>query len=131
MTTGHTITAAFPGRPEQVRVARYWLADWLGADHPATDTAQLLLSETFSNSLLHGQTDNPGSPIEVTANLGGSLLRLDVTDVGGGGDPTVDHDTSGDSERGRGLAILDLLAKEWSWARLPDGRLRLTVTITF
>lgn len=126
-----TTTATFPGRPEQVRVARHWLADWLCANHPVADTALLLLSETFSNSVLHGHPGATDSPIEVTAKLSDSLLRLIVTDAGSGGDPTIDHDTSGESETGRGLAILDLLAKEWSWARLPDQRLQLAVTITF
>jgi anti-sigma regulatory factor (Ser/Thr protein kinase) len=130
MTTDRTITATFPGRPEQVRATRHWLADWLGPDHPATDTALLLLSETFSNSVLYGQPDDPDSPVDVTVHLNAGLLRLQVTDAGHGGDPTVGHDTSGDSEHGRGLAILDLLAKEWSWTRLPDGRLRLNVTVS-
>jgi anti-sigma regulatory factor (Ser/Thr protein kinase) len=124
-------TITLPGRPEQVCVARHWLADWLGAGHPAVDTALLLLSETFSNSVLYGHPENPGSPVEVTAELLDRLLRLDVTDAGNGGEPVLGSDMAGDAERGRGLAILDLLAKEWSWKRLDDRRLSLTVTIEF
>jgi anti-sigma regulatory factor (Ser/Thr protein kinase) len=131
MAAPRTTTVTLPGRPEQVGIARHWLAGWLGPDHPAADTALLLLSETFSNSVLYGQPDDPDSPIEVTATLTDNLLRLDVTDAGRGGEPVVDHDVAGDSERGRGLAILDLLAKEWSWTRLSDLRLRLAATIAF
>jgi len=126
MLTATRIT--MPGRPEQVRVARRWLAAWLGADHPAEYAVVQLLSETFGNSVLYAR---PGGMVELTAELSDQQVRVEVVDCGGNGEPRLRYDPESDRESGRGLYILDFLAKEWGWERLSDQRLRFWYTVTF
>ncbi|WP_460303173.1 ATP-binding protein [Actinocorallia aurea] len=114
--------------PEQARVARRWLAEWLGEDHPAHYAAVQLLSEAFGNSVLYA---TPGGRIELGAELRDQQVLVEVVDAGGGGDPVPGRDPAGDAESGRGLFILDALAKEWGWERLPDTRLRFWFTVGF
>ncbi|GAB3658246.1 hypothetical protein GCM10027589_18710 [Actinocorallia lasiicapitis] len=125
------LTAArtrLPGTPEQVRVARRWLTDWLGADHPATYAAVQLLSETFGNSVAYAR---PGGEVELLVERGADSVRVELIDQGGEGDPILGVETSEDDESGRGLFILDAFAKDWGWERLPDERLRFWYTVTF
>ncbi|MDX6742488.1 ATP-binding protein [Actinocorallia sp. A-T 12471] len=119
---------SMPGVPEQARVARRWLAGWLGEEHPAHYAAVQLLSEAFGNSVLYAV---PGGQIELGAELGDQQVLVEVVDAGGGGDPVPGQDPAGDAESGRGLFILDALAKEWGWERLPDTRLRFWFTVGF
>ncbi len=126
MTTTARIT--LPGRPEQTRVARRWLSDWLGHDHPAEYAAVQLLSETFGNSVLYAR---PGGMIELTAESGDQIVRVEVVDRGGTGEPAPCYRPDEERESGRGLYILDFLAKEWGWERLADQRLRFWYTVAF
>lgn len=124
-------TAVFPGSPDQASEARRWLAAWLGEDHPAADTAVLLLSETFSNSCTHSRSREEGGTIEVTAELSERAVHVRVVDDGGGPASLVAVARPDDAEDGRGLWLLDLLAKEWGWKHLPDGRLGVTFSVVY
>ena len=117
-----------PGTAEQVREARRWLSDWLGADHPATYAAVQLLSETFGNSVLYAR---PGGEVEVLVERGDDAVRVELIDAGGNGDPLPGRHPDESAESGRGLFILDFFAKEWGWERLPDERLRFWYTVVF
>ncbi|GAA3220149.1 ATP-binding protein [Actinocorallia longicatena] len=125
LTAARTV---LPGRPEQVRTARRWLTHWLGEDHPATYAAVQLLSETFGNSVTYAR---PGGAIELLAERGDASVRVEIIDAGGENDPCLGKDPADDAESGRGLFILDFLAKDWGWERLPDGRLRFWYTVAF
>ncbi|WP_067481966.1 ATP-binding protein [Actinomadura hibisca] len=109
----------FTASPEQVRVARGWVADLLGSDHPAADDCVLLVSETFTNAVLHGG----GARVEVCVQVGERAVRVEVIDDGGRGLPHYVDDPRG--EGGRGLPILRALAKEWGFEVLLDERLRV------
>ncbi|WP_106396991.1 ATP-binding protein [Actinocorallia populi] len=126
MLTATRIT--LPGRPEQVRVARRWLSSWLGHDHPAEYAAVQLLSEAFGNSVLYA---SPGGMVELIAELSDQLVRVEVVDRGGHSEPALRYEPDSDRESGRGLYILDFLAKDWGWERLSDQRLRFWYTVTF
>ncbi|WP_460367136.1 ATP-binding protein [Actinocorallia lasiicapitis] len=117
--------ATFAGRPEQVRWVRRCLTAWLDPGCPARDVAELLLSETFTNSALYADR---GAYVEVRATLSATLLRVQVTDPGGASEPVVQA-LDAEAEGGRGLALLDLAAKEWGHGRLPDGRQRVWFTV--
>jgi anti-sigma regulatory factor (Ser/Thr protein kinase) len=124
MLTATRIT--LPGRPDQVRVARRWLSAWLGSDHPAEYAAVQLLSEAFGNSVLYAR---PGGTVELTAEQSDQVIRVEVVDHGGPGEPTLRYEPDSDRESGRGLYILDFLAKDWGWERLSDRRLRFWYTV--
>ncbi|WP_157964005.1 ATP-binding protein [Actinocorallia populi] len=125
------VSAVFPGTPDQVSEARRWLAAWLGEDHPATDTTVLLLSETFTNSCTHSRSREEGGTVEITAELSERSVHVRVVDAGGGPASLVALARPDDAEDGRGLWLLDLLAKEWDWQRLPDGRLGVTFNVAY
>jgi anti-sigma regulatory factor (Ser/Thr protein kinase) len=124
-------TAVFPGTPDQTSEARRWLTVWLGEDHPAADTAVLLLSEVFSNSCTHSRSREKGGTVEVTVELSERTVHVRVVDDGGGPASLVAVARSEDAEDGRGLWLLDLLAKEWRWQHLPDGRFSVTFSVAY
>lgn len=118
----HLGTTVFPAVPGAVGAARRWLTCRLGAAHPAGDDAVLLLSEAFTNGVRYGG----GEEIAVTVRARDHGIRVEVVDAGGGAGaggavPHYVDDPSG--ERGRGLPIMQALARDWGFDRLPDGRL--------
>ncbi|MEO3785777.1 ATP-binding protein [Actinocorallia sp. B10E7] len=123
--------AAFPGTPDQAATVRRWFTAWLGAEHPAADTAALLLSEVFSNACLHSRSAEPGGTVDVVAEVAGRIVSVEVTDGGGGPESLTADAPPNDAENGRGLWLLDLLSKEWGSAPLPDGRFRVHYTVAF
>lgn len=117
---------SFPCRPEQCAVARRWLTEWLGEDNPVTCAAVQLLSEAFGNSVAHSRSRE----VRVDVRLEDGVFRAEVTDGGAGSDPAVGA-ADGMQEGGRGLFILEQLAKDWGWERLPGGELRLWFSLAF
>lgn len=101
-------TAAKCARDEVGTCCRHWQVDG-----EAIETAQLLVSELVGNAVRHA-----GGAHELTMDLTPSALRLSVTDA---------HDNCAllpakqalDSENGRGLWLVDLLASIWGCE--PDG----------
>jgi anti-sigma regulatory factor (Ser/Thr protein kinase) len=89
-----------------LRAARHRLRDHL-ADHGLDpDDACLVLSELVSNALLHG-----GEAAAVGWRVVGDHLHLGVADTTTAGLPV--HDGTCGREGGRGLFLVDQLAKEW------------------
>ena len=87
----------------------------LGGDGPGLgwiDDVRLLVSELVTNAVVHA-----GGPCGLTLRIGADSIRVEVTDTGGGGlqlrrpEPT--------EPSGRGLLIVDTLARDWGV--LPDG----------
>jgi Histidine kinase-like ATPase domain len=71
-----------PARPDQVRVARAFLATVL-AGCPAADDAILCLSELASNSVLHSASRHEGGTFTIRAEMHSDYARIEVTDDGG------------------------------------------------
>ena len=78
------------------------------------ERAELLASELVTNALLHARTD-----VRLRLALRGDRLHLGVHDGGSrllrlvGGDP--------DAEAGRGLLLVERLARAWGVYRPPEG----------
>jgi anti-sigma regulatory factor (Ser/Thr protein kinase) len=72
------------------------------------DTAQLLATELVANALLHGQGD-----IGLRIRVSGHLLRVEVSDESSTLPRLVDPPPTRADEAGRGLYIVDALAKSW------------------
>ena len=85
------------------------------SDHPAFDTVVLLASEVASNSVLHSGSEFFGLAIARTAT---DDLRVAVIDEGRGGLPFL-RDKAIDAEDGRGLYLVDSLARRWGIIRQP------------
>src|SRR5690606_17304927 len=89
------------------------LFEWRVDDQCRHD-ARLLVSELVTNAIRHTDSDK----VRCALWLNGLRLRLEVTDEGNElatPRPTVDHAPERDteSEGGRGLLLVSLLAEEW------------------
>jgi anti-sigma regulatory factor (Ser/Thr protein kinase) len=107
------------GYPERVAVARAFAAAVLGRQHPAVETAVLLLSELVANSVRHSASGLPGRAVTVTLLSSGDVTRVQVTDRSGATVPTLRPGVSGTASGGRGLYLVDSLAARWGFER--DG----------
>jgi anti-sigma regulatory factor (Ser/Thr protein kinase) len=102
----------FEGLPEAAGLARRFVRDLLGNEHPARDDAELLTGEVFANAVRHSASAEPGGKVAVGVYAEGSEIRIAITDDGGAGPlPQVRNDLYGES--GRGLFLLDMLAIAW------------------
>nr|MDQ2815124.1 ATP-binding protein [Actinomycetota bacterium] len=63
-------SVTIPALPEQVRVARAFVAGVLGRSHPHADLALLLASELVTNSVRHSGSAAPGGLVMVTVAAG-------------------------------------------------------------
>ncbi|WP_149263463.1 ATP-binding protein [Actinomadura sp. K4S16] len=119
----HLGNCVIPAAPQNVANGRRWLLGrlepLLGAKHSACEDSVLLLSETLTNAIVHGE----GDLVEVDAYVGTAGIRIEVTDEGGSSVPHHVDDPHG--EHGRGLPILGMLASSWGFEHLDDGRLRV------
>lgn len=90
------------------RTARYEVAStlvhWGWRDR--SEAAQLIVSELVTNAVEHAAT-----AVEVSMSADESLLRLEVSDSGGG-QPVRKEIRPGDPS-GRGLNIVAFLARDW------------------
>jgi anti-sigma regulatory factor (Ser/Thr protein kinase) len=113
----------FPARPEQVSVARRFVAGCLG-DTPVADDAILCVSELAGNCVSHSVSGSAGGTFTVRVEVhDGDYVWLEVADEGGPWRP------SAPDGRVHGLEIVRRLASEsgvagsvftgWeTWARL-------------
>jgi anti-sigma regulatory factor (Ser/Thr protein kinase) len=117
VAAGESVTIA--GRPERVAVARAFAAAVLGWQHPAGETAVLLLSELVTNSVRHSASGLPGRTVTVTVLSSGEVTRVRVADRSGATVPELRSGASGTAGGGRGLYLVDSLAARWGFER--DG----------
>lgn len=101
------------------RQARHWVMRSVaaaGVGGASNQVIELLAGELVSNAVVHGP---PGQPVRVAVRVDGYVVRVAVTDRGGGV-PQVRHpDPTAPS--GRGMALVDALSTAWGSAQLPDG----------
>lgn len=85
--------------------------------HALVDDATLIVSELVTNAILH----SGGSQVTLTMVIRGGVLRLAVHDEMPGVPATCIVDS--DSERGRGLFLVDFLAREngGKWGATDEG----------
>lgn len=103
-----------PCAPASVAVARRRLtADLLeaGIRHAEVADAALVVSELLSNAIKHA-LPLPGASLQVAWALGDSELEVAVSDGGGPTRPQRGH-ASVSAVGGRGLDIVDFLARSW------------------
>ncbi|MFC4533498.1 ATP-binding protein [Sphaerisporangium dianthi] len=91
----------------------------LGHDHPAVETVVLLVSEAVTNSLVHSDSRNGGRITLALADFH-DFVQVDVTDAGGETAPEVCGDLL--AEGGRGMLLVDALARKWAVQDHDAGR---------
>lgn len=133
-------TTTLEAAPTSVRAARRFVAEVLAEWRLSglVETAELLVSELVTNALLHAHTD-----VELVARLGDGRLRIEVRDTSAVLPTTGSHHQ--ESQTGRGLQLVELLADSWGvdvdhegrgiegkavwfelWASSPPGRVHLS-----
>ncbi|MBA9006663.1 MULTISPECIES: ATP-binding protein [Thermomonospora] len=109
---------AFRGDPAELAEVRAFASAVLRGCS-VQDDAVLLLDEVAANAIVH--TDS--ATVEIALHHVGQIVRGEVHDVGADSVPAPRPDTAADGESGRGLLIVDLLAKQWGSRRTATGRL--------
>lgn len=102
--------------PTSVRAARRFVLNALaGADsEDLEDTVSLLVSELVTNAVIHA-----GSDVEVLVRLLPGAVRVEVMDSSDEG--LVAKDASAEDVSGRGLALVESLARRWGVHPRPGG----------
>jgi anti-sigma regulatory factor (Ser/Thr protein kinase) len=104
-----------PGLPENVRDARQFVVQAIGARHPQADTATLLTSELVTNALKHSRSGLPGGTVELIVAAKAASLLISVIDNGSDlGLPRAGN--SPGEESGNGLLLVESLAEDWGFA---------------
>lgn len=106
----------FGGDAASAPAARRFAADILSAwgESDLIDNARLLLGEVITNAVQHTVGD-----VEVRLSLGLRRLRVEVRDRS---DRRPDRrEVLADSESGRGLHIVQVLAQDWGFEPIPTG----------
>jgi anti-sigma regulatory factor (Ser/Thr protein kinase) len=104
--------AGFAATEAAVIEARRWLRGVL-AGHPRCDDAVLLLSETFTNAVVHTRSDAIG--VVVLAG-GGGLVQVEVVDRGAETLPCTCARVRGELEEGgRGVGLLRAMSARWGF----------------
>lgn len=107
---------SFPAVPESTRAARQFVLQAAGDVPPALqDAIAVMIAELAMNAVQHA-----GTEFEVTIDRAGAIMRVEVTDSGGGR-PAVHPMPPPQSLRGRGLPIVDSLAQAWGVIPSPRG----------
>lgn len=115
-----TISRTFPGRSDQVSIARQFVREAL-AEIPSAIDAILLTSELAANAVLHTASGDSGR-FAVAVRHVPALVRVEVTDGGSPAVPTINpRGRLGPS--GRGLMLVDQLATRWGHKGGPSGRI--------
>src|SRR3954451_3189448 len=111
-----------PSRPEAPAAARKALTSLNGALHLISSErlrdAQLLISEVVANAVRHGSSDADVVGIRVRATE--DVMRVEVSDLGQGFDPTLTPGHSLDGSGGWGLEIVAALAHRWGVDHQPE-----------
>lgn len=118
-----------PALPVMAHWARRHVETVLGAwqvPGEAIEVATMLASELVANAVaattaLPRSCADPARPGTITQalRLTPGQIVIEVTDPSP--NPPVLTDAAPDAESGRGLMLIQALAKEWSWSALPAG----------
>lgn len=116
----HSGTAVedFPGTFVQVRAARRFVARALGPSNPFVFDAMLLTSELATNAVRHTRSARAGFTVSIAS--GSCWAHVSVHDGGAPGIPCACK-ARADAPSGRGISMVELLARRWGFTRENDG----------
>jgi anti-sigma regulatory factor (Ser/Thr protein kinase) len=117
------ISFVLPSAPESVQIARFHVRAALGfhgLDEYA-DVAVMITSELVTNAIRH-VGDDPGDTIGVTLAHVWDHVAFGIIVTDSSPEGPVMRETSGTSERGRGLQVVEALSDHWGWHPEPGGK---------
>jgi serine/threonine-protein kinase RsbW len=123
---GATVRLTIPARAEYITLCRLALTG-IARLRPLSEEVladlKLALTEAASNSVRHAYTEESPGVVEISYRLLPDRLVIEVTDEGGGFDPSGADGSPRDlSEGGLGIAIIRAIADEVEIAAQPGGK---------
>jgi serine/threonine-protein kinase RsbW len=116
-------TRTFQGAPRQVSAARQFVGSLLEGS-PLRDDAVVVVSELFTNALLHTDSGRPGGLVLVQVGRWPLGVRVAVTDQGSASQPVIRHPGPGRQAdtSGNGLYLVARLTSQLEWHNHASGR---------
>ncbi len=118
----------FPGEAASVPAARAWVRELL-AGHvagAALDDVQLLLCEVVTNAVAHSTSGRAaGGQVTIWVACASRAVHVEVADAGSATSAPVAGIAAADSDGGRGLWLVDMIAT--AWGSRHDGEMGRTV----
>ena len=110
-----------PGRPEQVSLARAFVAQTLGSKQikADSDAATLLTSEIVTNAIQHTKSGADGGTVTIVVIGVARGVLIEIIDDGSAGAPIVKGDLY--AAEGHGLYLVQHLATEWGYLKDSAG----------
>jgi anti-sigma regulatory factor (Ser/Thr protein kinase) len=110
-----------PGRPEQVGLARAFVARTLSLNQVGTDAdaATLLTSEIVTNAIQHTKSGVEGGTVTIVVIGVPRGVLVEIIDDGSAGTPIVKGDLY--AAEGHGLFLVQHLAAQWGYLRDSAG----------
>jgi anti-sigma regulatory factor (Ser/Thr protein kinase) len=110
-----------PGRPEQVGVARGFVARTVSSDQVGADAyaATLLTSEIVTNAIQHSKSGVEGGTVTIVIIGVPRGVLVEIIDNGSAGAPIVKGDLY--AVEGRGLFVVQHFAAHWGYFRDSTG----------
>jgi serine/threonine-protein kinase RsbW len=106
----------FPANASSAKRARTFVAELLSdQEQQVIDAATLMVSELATNAIRHS-----GSAFRLCVRLTDRQVRIEVTDSGGRGRPTMRRARPTEPS-GRGLSIVDRLSSRWGVSEKGPG----------
>ncbi|MEU6526042.1 ATP-binding protein [Streptomyces sp. NPDC046924] len=119
-------TLRFSATPRGARLARRLASQQMDAwgwaySSPAHDAVELVVAELAANAVTHGRVPGRDAELRLTAEPGGGLVRVEVSDARGERRPVMPQGERLDLDSGRGLALVEALAGEWGVTERSGG----------
>ncbi len=110
-----------PGRPEQVSLARAFVAQTFGSKKimADADAATLLTSEIVTNAIQHTKSGVDGGTVTIVVIGVAHGVLVEIIDDGSTGAPVVKGDLY--AAEGHGLFLVQQLATEWGYLKDSAG----------
>jgi anti-sigma regulatory factor (Ser/Thr protein kinase) len=110
-----------PGRPDQVGLARAFVARTVGSSRVGAnaDEATLLTSEIVTNAIQHTKSGTEGGTVTIVIIGIPQGVLVEIIDNGAAGAPIVKGDLY--AVEGHGLFLVQRLAAQWGFLREPAG----------
>ncbi|HUC27405.1 MAG TPA: ATP-binding protein [Streptosporangiaceae bacterium] len=117
------ISFTLPSTPESVRIARFHVRAALGFHGLGeyADDAEIITSELVTNAICH-VADDPAETIAITVARVWRAAAVAVIVADSSPCGPVMRQTTGTSERGRGLHVVAALSADWGWRPQPGGK---------
>jgi anti-sigma regulatory factor (Ser/Thr protein kinase) len=129
LNAGMLTLGALPSSPFWARrYTRQFLNSCTGINETTADTAELLVSELVTNAVRF--SGDPARPLRYSERASTGLISLSLRHFREGllievfdtdAKPPVLSDPEPDAENGRGLMLVDALAREWAYFFPPGG----------